>query len=94
MTVDLASLRALVSGFVQGVSFRAFVATRARELGVSGFVRNLPDGRVEVVAEGERKQLEKLVGYLAVGPRAASVEKVVTTWSDRTGNYPGFRIRY
>jgi len=92
---DLASVRVIVYGYVQGVFFRAFASRRAAELGLTGYVRNLP-GReaVEVNAEGERKQLEELIGYLKVGPPAAKVEKVVTNWSEYTGNYPRFSIRY
>ena len=92
---DLASVQAIVYGRVQGVFFRAFASTRATELGLTGYVRNLP-GReaVEVNAEGERKQLAELIEYLKVGPPAARVERVVTNWSEYTGNYPGFSIRY
>ena len=61
---------------------------------MSGYVRNLPSGAVEVLAEGEKKQLEKLLGYLRVGPPAAKVEKVVTGWAEYTGKYPGFSTRY
>ena len=91
---DLVSVQAAVYGFVQGVFFRAFVVGRASELGVTGYVRNLPRGAVEVVAEGERKQLEKLIAYLKVGPLDARVEKVVDNWSEYTGNYSSFRVRY
>ena len=92
---DLASVYAIVYGYVQGVFFRAFVSRRATELGLTGYVRNLPDGEtVEVNAEGERQQLEKLIGYLKVGPPGAKVEKVVTNWSEYTGSYSRFSIMY
>jgi len=92
---DLASVRITAYGYVQGVFFRAFASERATELGLTGYVLNLPDGEaVEVNAEGERKQLEKLIDYLRVGPPAAKVEKVVTKWSKYTGGYSGFSIRY
>jgi len=91
---DLASVQAVVCGYVQGVFFRAFVVEWANELGLTGYVRNLRGGTVEVLAEGERKQVEKLIGYLKVGPPGARVEKVVTNWSEYTGGYSGFRIRY
>jgi len=91
---DLASVQAIVYGYVQGVFFRAFVVEWANELGLTGYVRNLRGGTVEVLAEGERKQVEKLIGYLKVGPPGARVEKVVTNWSEYTGGYSGFRIRY
>ena len=91
---DLVSVHAVVYGYVQGVFFRDFVSRRATELGLTGYVRNLPGGAVEVHAEGERKQLEELIGHLKVGPPAAKVEKVVTNWSEYTGNYSCFSIRY
>jgi acylphosphatase len=91
---DLVSLQATVHGRVQGVFFRAFVARCAGELRLSGYVRNLPDGAVEVYAEGDRQQLEKLVGYLKAGPPAARVTEVVTGWSEYSGNYSGFSIRH
>ena len=61
---------------------------------MAGYVRNLPGGVVEVQAEGEKKQLEELVGYLKIGPSAARVEKVAINWSEYTGNYSGFNARY
>jgi len=92
---DLASVRVVVYGYVQGVFFRAFASRRASELGLTGYVRNLPDREaVEVQAEGERKQLEKLIDYLKLGPPAARVGKVVTNWSKYNGSYLGFSIRY
>jgi len=92
---DLASVRVIVYGYVQGVFFRAFASRRAIELGLTGYVCNLPDEEaVEVNAEGERKQLEELIGYLKVGPPGAKVEKVVTSWSEYTGSYSRFSIRY
>ena len=92
---DLASVQVIVYGYVQGVFFRAFASRRATELGLTGYVRNLP-GReaVEVNAEGERNKLEKLISYLKLGPPGARVEKVVTDWSEYTGSYSRFSIRY
>ena len=92
---DLASLRAIVYGRVQGVYFRDFTCRHAAELGLTGCVRNLPDGKtLEVQAEGERNKLERLTGYLKVGPPAAKVERVVTDWSEYTGTYASFSVRY
>jgi acylphosphatase len=91
---DMASLQATVRGRVHGVFFRAFVEEWAAGLNLTGYVRNRPDGTVEVRAEGERQRLEKLVGYLKVGPPAARVDEVITGWSEYTGNFSGFRIRY
>jgi acylphosphatase len=91
---ELASLQAIVYGHVQGVFFRAFASGQARELGLTGYVRNLPRGSVEVKAEGERSRLEELIGRLKTGPPGARVEKVATNWSEYTGNYSSFNIRY
>jgi len=91
---DLSSVQATAYGRVQGVYFRAFVSRRARELGLTGYVRNTPDRAVEVHAEGERKQLEKLIDHLKVGPPGARVDKVVFDWSEYTGSYPDFVLRY
>jgi len=92
---DLASVRAIVYGRVQGVYFRAFTSRQARELGLTGYVRNLPGWKaVEVQAEGERNKLERLIDHLKVGPPGAKVEKVVPDWSEYTGNYSNFSIRY
>lgn len=92
---NLTSVQVVVHGRVQGVFFRAFVSRQAKELGLTGYVRNLPTGEaVEVQAEGEIAQLEKLINSLEVGPPAARVEKVVTNWSNYSGRYSGFSIRY
>ncbi len=92
---DLASVQIVVYGYVQGVFFRAFASRQATRLGLSGYVRNLSTGgAVEIQAEGERKQLEKLIGSLEMGPPTARVGKVITNWSKYTGNYAGFSIRY
>ena len=91
---DAAGLLATVLGKVQGVFFRAFVEGQASALGLSGYVRNLPDGGVEVVAEGERPRLEKLLEYLRVGPPGARVDRVDTIWQACSGEYRGFSVRY
>ena len=92
---DLASVRAIVYGRVQGVYFRDFTLRQARELGLTGYVRNLPDGKaVEVQAGGEGNKLEKLIGYLKVGPPGARVERVESNWSEYTGSYSNFSVRY
>lgn len=70
------STRFLVSGMVQGVGFRWFVARHARSLGLAGFARNLPDGRVEVVVSGPDEALPALERLLRAGPASAQVEAV------------------
>jgi acylphosphatase len=86
-------VHAFVAGVVQGVGFRYFVAREARRLGLAGFVRNLPDGRVEVVAEGERAALERLVAALRTGPPSAEVQDVRVEWSDAPDRGGDFLIR-
>lgn len=82
--------RFLVSGRVQGVGFRAFVAEAARAAGVSGWVRNLADGRVEVFAEGEPASLEALAGACARGPLLSRVDLLCTEAAEPEGRV-GFR---
>ena len=71
-----AASRGLIAGRVQGVGFRWFVARHAHAAGLVGWVRNLPDGRVEVVARGENEALDALEAQLHSGPPAAIVERV------------------
>jgi acylphosphatase len=92
---NLAAVQAKVYGLVQGVFFRAFTQQQATKLGLTGYVRNLAtEEAVEVWAEGERAKLERLIGYLKSGPPRARVTEVITAWSQYTGGYSGFGIRY
>jgi len=68
------------------------MADLARRLGISGWVRNLPDGKVEALAEGERARLDELIRFCHVGPRGAVVRKVEVEWSDYSGEFRGFKI--
>lgn len=89
-----ASLVATVRGKVQGVSFRAFTAYQARALRLTGYVVNLPDGNsVEVKAEGEKANLDRLLEHLKVGPPGAQVRSVETWWGKHTGLFAAFEIR-
>ena len=89
------ALRCVVRGRVQGVGFRDHVEAHARLLGLTGYVRNLSDGRsVEVVAEGSRHELERLTDHLRKGPSGAHVIAVETDWRAATGTHPGFRTTY
>lgn len=83
---------ALVSGRVQGVGYRAFVLRYARALGLSGSVRNLPSGQVEVIAEGEEPTLQQLLALLKQGPPAARVTEVSVQWGEAANAEGGFRI--
>ena len=88
-----ARLRAVVHGYVQGVGFRYYVLSRARLASVYGFVRNRPDGTVEVVAEGERVALEQLLEAVERGPIGASVSYVEREWLPYEGRFRRFEIR-
>lgn len=89
---DLAAFRSVAQGRVQGVYYRAFTSKNAIRLGLKGYVRNLPDSTVEIYAEGERAQLEKLVEKLKEGPPGARVQNLSLTWSECTGNYSDFEV--
>jgi len=88
-----ARARLVVSGHVQGVAFRACTAEAARRLGLCGWVRNLPDGRVEAEAEGERAAVEALVAWCRRGPPAARVEALEAAWSEARGDLGPFEVR-
>jgi acylphosphatase len=78
-------LVALVKGRVQGVGYRAFAQKKALELGLSGYAENLPDGRVEVVAEGPEEDLKAFLRHLKQGPRLARVDEVEVHWAEESG---------
>ena len=82
--------KCLVSGRVQGVFYRGAAAQRARELGVRGYARNLPDGRVEVLACGEEAAVQTFVGWLWTGSSAAKVSAVEVADAPEHGAPPGF----
>lgn len=84
--------RFLISGRVQGVCFRAGACETARSLGLTGWVRNLPDGRVEALACGEPAGLEDFARWLGRGPPAARVEAVVRHPAPQTAPLSGFEI--
>lgn len=92
--VRQASINAIVTGRVQGVFYRVFVANEANRLGLRGMVRNLPDGAVEVRAEGPRPALERLVERLMQGSANSAVVGVEVEWSDLVHDYDGFGIEY
>lgn len=77
-----AAAHIVIEGLVQGVGFRWFVARKAEALGLGGYVRNLYDGNVEVLAVGERSLVEELIGDVKIGPRAAHVTNLRLTWTD------------
>ena len=87
-------LHAIVRGDVQGVGFRYFVERKARELGLTGWVRNNDDGTVELVAEGPRPDLEQLRQTVEAGPRMARVDRVDVQWSAASGNLARFDLAW
>jgi acylphosphatase len=82
-----------VTGRVHGVGFRYYVLREAQELGLVGWVANVPDGSVRCVAEGSRPALDELVGRLREGPPAAIVENISVAWMPATGTFAGFGVR-
>ena len=82
----------IVSGRVQGVWYRASTRQRAAALGLVGWVRNLPDGRVEVVAEGPREDLDALVTWSREGPELAEVTGIDVEWRAASGRWSDFDI--
>lgn len=84
------AIHAFVRGRVQGVGFRDFVESHARRLKLRGFVQNVGDGSVEIVAEGEDLLLRQLIVRLREGPRMSRVEAVDVTWSETSGRFDGF----
>lgn len=92
---DLVSLHAVVHGTVQGVSFRYHARQAATQIGVTGWVRNLPDRTVETLAVGTREQLDHYYRWLQHGPREAQVDTVDVTWSDKPSqSFESFEISY
>ena len=89
MVNDHIRMTVLIAGDVQGVGFRAFTRRHALDMDLSGYAENLDDGRVEIVAEGERGDLEALLHQLKRGPAHAEVEDVDVSWGEG-GNLEGF----
>jgi acylphosphatase len=87
---EMVRARIRVRGMVQGVGYRYFVRNEAKALGLSGFVKNKPDGSVEIVAEGERGLVDSLIGKLRVGPHYASVGGLDIQWEEPTGQFGDF----
>ncbi|MBI5233815.1 MAG: acylphosphatase [Deltaproteobacteria bacterium] len=83
-----------ISGRVQGVYYRGFTVEVAEALGLKGWVRNLPDRRVEAVFEGDRELVEKAILKCKQGPPASRVTDIDVTWEDRLEGFKDFEIRY
>ncbi len=87
-------LRVIVDGRVQGVGFRWSAVDAARRLGVTGWVRNLPDGRVEAMVEGPAGAVDRMVEWLRAGPRGARVTSVQVAEEPYRGEFTRFTIEY
>jgi acylphosphatase len=90
---ERARVHLIVSGRVQGVGFRFSAYDQAKDLALAGWVRNLAGGEVEIVAEGQRENLQMLAAWAHLGPSSAHVTQVREEWLDFTEEFAGFRIR-
>lgn len=87
-------MECVITGRVQMIMFRDFACRRARKLGISGTVQNLPDGSVRVIAQGQQENLIKFIVLLKRGPLLANVQKVQITWREPSAIINGFSIIY
>ena len=87
-------LECRITGQVQMVMFRDFTTRKARRLGLVGMVRNMKDGSVEMVAEGEEEKLKQLLVFLGKGSLLSRVDKVESFWTEPTGEFSKFNIVY
>lgn len=88
-------IKATVSGKVQGVGFRASTRSQAQRLGVYGYVKNLPDGSVEIIASGEAEKIDQLLAWAKSGPTSAIVDNIqVESITEDTAKFNSFEIRY
>lgn len=85
--------RVRVEGLVQGVYYRAHARDKADRLGVTGWVRNLPDGSVEAVLEGNEPAVRAMIEWCGQGPPRATVTRTVVTWEPYTGEFDHFSVR-
>ena len=94
MTLESENVRAhiYISGRVQGVFYRKNTKRSALSFGLTGWVRNLPDRRVEAIAEGERDRVEEFLGWCREGPSMAIVRDIKVSWEVATGEFETFRI--
>jgi len=84
----------IIEGMVQGVFFRAYTKEMAKELDLSGWVKNRWDGRVEALFEGDKKNIEEIIRWCYKGPSSANVTNVKVAWEKHIGDRSGFTIEY
>jgi acylphosphatase len=87
------TVRIIVSGMVQGVGFRYYIYRRAQSLGLTGYVKNLPGGQVEIVASGQKGLIDEIVNAARIGPSYASVSGVDIERVEAPSTFDGFQIR-
>jgi acylphosphatase len=92
MSEKISEVHCIVTGRVQGVAYRNFAHTMANELGLTGFVSNLPDGTVEVLAQGGYGVLKVYESHLRTGPADARVKNIYQDWREPSKEYDGFKI--
>ena len=85
--------RILIFGFVQGVGFRHFIRSKAGKLGLTGWVKNLPDGTVEAVIQGDKNSIENLIDLCKKGPFLSEVEEVEVRWDKTIDKFKEFVVR-
>ena len=81
-----------IFGFVQGIGFRQFILRQAQDLRLTGWVRNLEDGRVETMFQGRKEDIEKMIKLCRKGPFLAEIKEVHVEWEDSTENFETFEI--
>ncbi len=91
---NMRRIHACISGRVQGVFYRASTYEKALSLGLKGWVKNLPDGRVELVAEGPHDKIEELLKWCKQGPPGARVTNIEVEMEEPSRDFTGFSIRY
>jgi len=91
---EIAEARVVVTGRVQGVWFRGNTQREAGSVGVRGWVRNLPDRRVEALLQGERRAVEHVIDFMRIGPPGAVVTGIEVSWGPPGERCDGFVIRY
>lgn len=93
MSLQYQQAKLIISGRVQGVCFRAFAREEALRLGLTGWVRNVGEDRVELLLEGKREALDQFIVWAHKGPPAARVEHVCVEWGEAAGEIKNFEIR-
>ncbi|MFN0158245.1 MAG: acylphosphatase [Bacteroidota bacterium] len=88
-----ARVHIVVEGVVQGVGFRWFVARHAESLELKGYTKNLPNGNVQIEAQGDRSPVEELIKQVKIGPRSAHVANLTLEWKEPTKEFTTFEIR-